>query len=488
MAHLLQVLLFHIGQQRAKRLVVLPTRPQGQSLDEKSHGSFDARNLCRAARSDHAKDHIAAAVVDAAKHNGPQGLHQGRESYGLCRCQLLQAGSQALVQLKLQGLRLGKFRFCRISPGCRACRLALRQGNARQAAKIMQQVGPIGARRPFIKLRPPAAVDLKGKGLGQAQTTRGGIGTDLGQGKKLAQQHAHAPAVHQQMVEAPAHDRAAIAPPEKPGPQQRPARHVKTALPLCQQQGLHFCLGLCLWQMRKIVIFQACAWLAQHNAVEFALHRHGEQRTQALVPRGEQFPAAHERKNIHPALKVKFHLLGVHARLRQQRLVQQGLVAAVGLGDALHIFRLATAGVKNGVQRLLRQIGWQGFEGLKPAGEQPVNPGLRQAGGAIPRPKVQCALLVKVGRYLQRRFGLHLAVHQFGYQPRREGREHQRGLVVWLACHAAKIVEGNLARVVECLGIIPPQITVGIAALWRKMLGQPRPHGLACVSAGAGGL
>ena len=194
---------------------------------------------------------------------------------------------------------------------------------------------------------------------------------------------------------------------------------------LCQQQGLHFCLGLWLRQMRKIVIFQTGAGLAQHHAVELALHRHGEQRTQAFVPRGEQFPPAHERKNIHPALEVKFHLLGVDARLRQQRLVQQGLVPAVGLGNALHIFRLAAAGIKNGVQRLLRQIGWQGFEGLKPANEQPVNPGLRQACGAEPRPKVQCPLLVKISRNLQRRFGLHLAVHQLGYQPRRKGREHQ---------------------------------------------------------------
>ena len=258
------------------------------------------------------------------------------------------------------------------------------------------------------------------------------------------------------MVEAPAHDRTAVIPPEKPRPQQRPALHVKTALPLCQQQGLHLCLGLCLRQMRKIVIFHAGAGLAQHHAVELALYRHGEQRTQAFVPRGEQFPAAHERKNIHPALEVKFHLLRVHARLCQQRLIQQGLVAAVGLGNALHIPRLAAASGKNGVQRLLRQIGWQGFEGLKPAGEQTVNPGLGQACRAKPRPKVQCALRVKIGRDLQRRFGLHLAVHQLGDKTRSKGREHQRGLVVWLACHAAQIVEGDLARVVERLGIITP--------------------------------
>ena len=169
-AHLLQVLLFHIGQQRTKRFVALPACPQGQGLDKQPHGSFDARNFCGAPRSDHSKDHIVAAVIDAAKHNGPQGLHQGRERNGLSRCQLLQAGAQAFVQLKLQGLGLGKFRLGLIFRGWRICGNGLGQGNARQAAKILQQVGPVCPRGSFIKLCPPTAVGLKGEGLGQTQT------------------------------------------------------------------------------------------------------------------------------------------------------------------------------------------------------------------------------------------------------------------------------------------------------------------------------
>ena len=101
---------------------------------------------------------------------------------------------------------------------------------------------------------------------------------------------------------------------------------------------------------------------------------------------------------------------------------------------------------------------------------------------------MQCALLVKVGRYFQRCFGLHLAVHQFGNKARSKGREHQRGLVVWLVCHAAKIVKGDLSRVVKRLGIITPQITISITAFWCKMLGQPRPHSLTGLSASCGGL
>ena len=252
----------------------------------------------------------------------------------------------------------------------------MRLDNTRQAAKIVQQLGPIGPRGPFIKLRPPAAIRLEGKGIGQTQTGRGGIsiGSGFGEGKEFAQQNPHAPAVHKQVVKAPAHDRAVIPPSEKPRPQQRPALHVKTALPFCLQQGLHFCLGFCQWQMRKIMIFQTSTGLAQHNAVEFALHRHGKKRTQTFMPCGKQFPAAHERKNIYSALEIKFHLLGVHACLRQQRLIQQSPVPAVRLRYAFHILWLTTASGKNSVQRLLRQIGGQGFERLKPAGEQPVNP------------------------------------------------------------------------------------------------------------------
>ena len=75
-AHLLQILLFHLCEKCSEGIAGCPTRPQRQGLDKQPHGCFNTRNLSRAARSDHAINHVAAALVDAAKHNGPQGLHQ----------------------------------------------------------------------------------------------------------------------------------------------------------------------------------------------------------------------------------------------------------------------------------------------------------------------------------------------------------------------------------------------------------------------------
>jgi len=138
------------------------------------------------------------------------------------------------------------------------------------------------------------------------------------------------------------------------------------------------------------------------------------------VPGREQLPRPHERKDVHLAAQVKLHLLGVYARLRQHRLVQQGLVPAVWLGDVLHLVSRAAAGGKDGVKRLLRQVGGQGLEGLAPAVEQVADPVCGQTLGAKPGIKMQHALQVKKYRKLQRRFGLHLAVHKPGDKPRRK--------------------------------------------------------------------
>ena len=411
-AHLLQALLFDIGQQLANRLMGPPAGAQRQGLDKQPNSGFDARHFCRSARGDHAKNHVAAALVDSPKHYAPQGLHQGGKGDGLGRGQRLQTGAQSLVQLKLHGLRFGKVGAIAAVLGGDGPRHACRPG------KILQQPGPVGPRCPLVKLRPPTAVCLKRKRLGQ---TRGdGSAVGVGQDKKLAQQHAHAPAVHQQMMEAPAHYRVAVSTAEKPCPQQRAALHVKAPLALRPQQCLHLRLGLCLRQVRKVVVFHAGAGLAQHQTVKLALHRHGKQRAQAFVPGREQLPRPHERKDVHLAAQVKFHLLGVHARLRQHRLVQQRLVPAVWLGDVLHLVSRAAAGRKDGVKSLLRQVGGQGFEGLAPAVEQVADPVCGQTPGAEPGLKMQRSLQVKIYRNLQRSFSLHLAVHKPGDKPRRK--------------------------------------------------------------------
>ena len=470
-AHLLQILLFHLGQQRAEGVAGCPARPQGQGLDEQPHGGLNARQLRRTARSNHAKDHIAAAIVGIAEHNGPQRLNKGGERHRLCFCQFLQACAQGGVQLQFHCLRFVKF------PGGGSAGSRLGQLNHGWPVEILQQSSPVGPRRTLIKLRAPAGIGLQRERLRQTAVFRPTLGP--GQSKKLPQQHAHAPAVHKQVVEAPAHDHAVGTPAEKARPQQRAALHVKAALPLRAQQGLCFRLGLGLRQMGKVVELKAGAALEQHHAVKLALHRHGKERTQAFVPRGERFPRAHERKNIHRAAKMKFHLLGVNPRLRKQRLIQQGRMPCIRLCDALHILRMAAAGGKNGIQGLLRQIGGQGFQGGKPALEQAGNPILRQALRAEPRPEMQDALLVKKNRKLQRSIRLHVGVDKLGDKPRSQSREHQGGLFVRLTRQTPQIVKGNLGRIAKFSRIFLPQIPIGIAVFRAEMLRKPRAEGFA---------
>ena len=228
-AHLLQALLFHRRQQGGQGHSLIPAHAQGQGLDEQAHRAVHAREFRRAARRDHAKNHIAARGVCRAKHKSPQRLHHHRQGHGRLRGGRLQPRRELRVQRQLFGFRVG-IGWRGVGPGGK--------GHSGCSGKAPQQFGPVVKGGTFIKARAPAGVVFERKGRGKLPPAA--AARRAAKGEQLAQQNAHAPAVHEQMVETPGHDQPVRPKAEKLRPQQGAFAHVENLVPPQPQQGCHF--------------------------------------------------------------------------------------------------------------------------------------------------------------------------------------------------------------------------------------------------------
>ncbi len=290
-----------------ERGAVLALDAHRHGVDEQADHRLDAFELRRTAGDDGAEDHVRPAAV-AGDQQGPGPLHQGIQ------------GEPGGVGELLESLRVPggepEARLGFALPGSRIVGLqAVGSGEARQGGS------PEALGRGVVLPRQPGDVVAVGARLWQegldAQPRR------LVEGEHLAQQQGEAPAVEQEVVEAPDEAPPPVGQPNEDQTHEgRPAQLEASGTVRCQvvrQPAPLFLLG----QPAPILPEDRQLHARTHHLQRLFQLLPNESRAQHRMPRHHPSPRLEERLLVQVAFQSAAQLLEVRLRARRVQAVEQ---------------------------------------------------------------------------------------------------------------------------------------------------------------------
>ena len=414
-------LLAQAGRQRSQGVPLCPARAQRQGADEEPHHVLDAGHLGGPSGTHQPEQHIAPACMHGPQQHGPQRLQQLRLAHAAGRCGVSQRHAIGGTQRPFMFDPFGGIRCPRSGALCIGA-MSADEGGFRQFG---QQRAPARECRLMCRradrftLLQPLPVRRQGRcgrqqPFGPRPLLQAGI-----HGKQLAQQDADAPAVHQQVVEAPAHLPFVGLQLQQVQMQQGAGFRRQPEVTLCLQQRIPATLALHGRQRAQVMTGQRVTTFRQHQPVKTLAGGTREHGAQALVTRHHLRPGALQTVCLQPALQAEADLLGVtgpapagrggpFAILAVQHMLEQhGLLRRIGFAQIDHLLHRTFGTPGERVQQGLgarigskQRLTGERTQGFHPAIEQGLHPGTRQTGRRMPGRQAQ-AVPVEKGEQLQ---------------------------------------------------------------------------------------